>query len=400
MPPRPTIPADDLYARLGVPIDASFEAIDVAWRGLLRVHHPDIAGPQALETAKRLNVAHDWLSDPDLRTRYDAERSIGRTGGRGTASAASGPGTGATPRWATPYRRADRPATPRRAGRVGARAGPPPDDRRAGPTGPRRALADRVPGHAPAIRRARTPRTCSTTRNARRMTGLPGWARRRPAIRDAVAGRLAEIVLGDALDELLGESGGDRARERLTRGWDAAVGQPRYGPATVAVIELLGRLAALSPSEVVALNATGARERLGEPPWPPAASPEEDEALRVSSELAGADAARAVPSADGARPAPPGARRAASRIAHLLVLRHVFPTAAFDRIAAPWLGDLVPRAAPWRSVHPASALTRPAVRCSTTCNRPMSPASCSRSSPSAPAGSRSVAAATFAAPAR
>ncbi len=348
MPPRPTIPADDLYARLGVPIDASFEAIDVAWRGLLRVHHPDIAGPQALETAKRLNVAHDWLSDPDLRTRYDAERSIGRTGGRGTASAASGPGTGATPRWATPYRRADRPATPEeRVASVLERVRHLTTDEL-----DRLALAEPSPiAFLATLRRFASPDSQDLLDDAERqaMTGLPGWARRRPAIRDAVAGRLAEIVLGDALDELLGESGGDRARERLTRGWDAAVGQPRYGPATVAVIELLGRLAALSPSEVVALNVTGTRERLGEPPWPPAASPEEDEALRVSSELAGADAARAVPSADGARPAPPGARRAASRVAHLLVLRHVFPTAAFDRIAAPWLGDLVPRAVPWRS---------------------------------------------------
>ncbi|HYH91911.1 MAG TPA: J domain-containing protein, partial [Candidatus Saccharimonadales bacterium] len=77
MPPRAPLPADDLYARLGVPIDASSEAIEVAWRGLLRIHHPDVAGPDALELAKRINVAHDWLSDPSLRQRYDTERAIG-----------------------------------------------------------------------------------------------------------------------------------------------------------------------------------------------------------------------------------------------------------------------------------------------------------------------------------
>ena len=74
---RQTLPADDLYARLGVPHDASPEAIELAWRGLLRQHHPDVAGPDGLELAKRINVAHDWLSDPELRHRYDRERAPG-----------------------------------------------------------------------------------------------------------------------------------------------------------------------------------------------------------------------------------------------------------------------------------------------------------------------------------
>ena len=347
MPPRPTIPADDLYGRLGVPADASFEAIDVAWRGLLRIHHPDIAGPDALETAKRINVAHDWLSDAGLRTRYDTERAISPTGARGTAAASAGRGAGPAPAWATPRRRVDRPATlEERVAAVLERVRHLTTDEL-----DRLSLAEPSPiAFLATLRRFASPDAQDLLDDAERqaLTALPGWARRRPAIRDAVAGRLAEIVLGDALDDLLGESGGDRARERLTRGWDAAVGQPRYGPATGAVIELLGRLATLPPAGVAALASTGTRERLGEPPWPPAASPEEDEVLRVSSELAGADAARAVPSADGVRPAPSGARRAAARIAHLLVLRHAFPTTAFDRLAAPWLGDLVPRAAPWR----------------------------------------------------
>ena len=82
MPPRPPLPSDDLYARLGVPRDASAEAIELAWRGLLRKHHPDIAGPDALELAKRINIAHDWLSDPDLRLRYDREQADGIRSGR------------------------------------------------------------------------------------------------------------------------------------------------------------------------------------------------------------------------------------------------------------------------------------------------------------------------------
>ena len=74
MAPRPSLPSDDLYARLELPTDASPEAIEIAWRSLLRRHHPDVAGPTGLERAKRINVAHDWLSDPHLRARYDRER--------------------------------------------------------------------------------------------------------------------------------------------------------------------------------------------------------------------------------------------------------------------------------------------------------------------------------------
>ena len=109
------LPDDDLYARLEVAVDASPEAIELAWRALLKQHHPDVAGDDAasLERAKRINVAHDWLSDPGLRARYDAERlGLGaippgraRTGvrhgrpPRGLAAAAGAPpGRGASPR--------------------------------------------------------------------------------------------------------------------------------------------------------------------------------------------------------------------------------------------------------------------------------------------------------------
>ena len=75
--PAPLVPDDDLYARLEVASDASPEAIELAWRALLKLHHPDVAGdgPEALDRAKRINVAHDWLSDRDLRARYDLDRA-------------------------------------------------------------------------------------------------------------------------------------------------------------------------------------------------------------------------------------------------------------------------------------------------------------------------------------
>src|SRR4051794_10460024 len=65
------IPTDDLYARLGVSATADTPAIDRAWRALLKRHHPDIAGSFSLELAKLINVAHDWLSHPETRARYD-----------------------------------------------------------------------------------------------------------------------------------------------------------------------------------------------------------------------------------------------------------------------------------------------------------------------------------------
>ena len=98
VPPRPSLPADDLYARLEIPVDAGPEVIEVAWRSLLRQHHPDVAGDAGLERSKRINVAHDWLSDPELRARYDHARGLRRsvrdTGGRdvrgGRASRSAG----------------------------------------------------------------------------------------------------------------------------------------------------------------------------------------------------------------------------------------------------------------------------------------------------------------------
>ncbi|HYC07492.1 MAG TPA: DnaJ domain-containing protein, partial [Candidatus Binatia bacterium] len=70
----PDIPTDDLYARLELPAGAPPEAVEIAWRALLKRHHPDVAWEGSLEAAKRINIAHDWLSDPALRARYDDAR--------------------------------------------------------------------------------------------------------------------------------------------------------------------------------------------------------------------------------------------------------------------------------------------------------------------------------------
>jgi hypothetical protein len=341
MAPRPPLPSDDLYARLGVPRDASPEAIDLAWRGLLRKHHPDVAGPDALELAKRINVAHDWLSDPDLRGRYDREHVDGIRSGRSPRA------TGRAERPDGVWRPARRPpTTAERVDAVVERVGRLTRDEL-----DRLALAEPAPiAFLATLRRFVPPELDTVIDRAERaaIANLPPAARRDLPTRDAVVGQLADIVLGDILEALLGDPAGPRARERLTRGWEAAVGQPRYGPATAAIGDMLERLAALSADDVRALALTGTRDRLGSPPWPRATSPEEDDALRVSSELASSDAAAAIDAVPGVgeRQAA-SARRAAARVAHLLVLRHAFPAREFERHAAPWLGTLIPRAAPW-----------------------------------------------------
>lgn len=339
MPPRSSLPADDLYVRLGVPYDASPEAIEVAWRGLLRRHHPDVAGPDALDLAKRINVAHDWLSDPELRRRYDRER-VPRPVDPGSSVGRDGEGPPIRP----VVRRV--PTMAERVAIVVDRVG-----RLTGDELDRLALAERAPiAFLATIRRFVSIDLQATLDDAERaaLERLDRAARRSPAVQDAVTGKLADIVVGDALDDLLGESAGARARERLTRGWDAAVGQPRYGPATPAVEDLLQRLGRLSPADVRRLAATGGREDLGPDPWPGWTSPEEDEALRVSSDLASRDAVAALAaSATDGRTVPAAARRAASRVAHLLVLRHAVHETEFRRLAEPWLGDLIPRVTPW-----------------------------------------------------
>jgi molecular chaperone DnaJ len=343
MPTRHPLPSDDLYARLGVPRDASPEAIELAWRALLRKHHPDVAGPNGLELAKRINVAHDWLSDPDLRRRYDRERSLGVRAGRPPR---------AGPDWGAAARRTVRrpPTAAELVASVVERVGRLTRDEL-----DRLALTEPTPiAFLATLRQVVPPELEQQLDDAERaaLANLPPAARRSTPIRDAVVGRLADILLAETLDEILGDPASIWARERLTRGWDSAVGQPRYGPATEAVLTLLDRLRQLTGEDLRALAATGTLERLGDPPWPDATSPEEDDALRVSSELAAADAIAAVDEAlvvrgtTGVRTVT-AARRAAARIAHLLVLRHAFPVRAFERHAAAWLGELIERPSPW-----------------------------------------------------
>ncbi|HEY5412994.1 MAG TPA: J domain-containing protein [Caulobacteraceae bacterium] len=64
----------DPYAVLGVPRDATAEAIKAAYRTKAKSQHPDGGGsPEAFQA---LGLAHHVLSDPDKRRHYDETGSI------------------------------------------------------------------------------------------------------------------------------------------------------------------------------------------------------------------------------------------------------------------------------------------------------------------------------------
>ena len=69
-------PGFDPYEVLGVGPDADEIVIQLAYKARIREAHPDIAGAAGLEQTKRLNVARDWLLDPERRARLRAPRSV------------------------------------------------------------------------------------------------------------------------------------------------------------------------------------------------------------------------------------------------------------------------------------------------------------------------------------
>ncbi|MBR6439950.1 MAG: DnaJ domain-containing protein [Aeriscardovia sp.] len=79
----------DFYKVLGVSQDAGPDEINKAYRKLARQYHPDLNhDPGAAEKFKEISEAHDVLSNPDQKKKYDAIRQFGSGGARFTA----GPG--------------------------------------------------------------------------------------------------------------------------------------------------------------------------------------------------------------------------------------------------------------------------------------------------------------------
>jgi len=70
----------DYYAILQVSPAAEKEVIEAAYRKLAQKYHPDINKSEgAEEKMKRINAAHEVLSDPAKRAAYDATRRISQT---------------------------------------------------------------------------------------------------------------------------------------------------------------------------------------------------------------------------------------------------------------------------------------------------------------------------------
>ncbi len=91
--------AKDYYSTLGVKRDADQKQIKSAFRKLARKHHPDVnPGDKAAEERfKQINEAHDVLSDPEKRAKYDRygenwEQAEAFEKARAQAGARGGPG--------------------------------------------------------------------------------------------------------------------------------------------------------------------------------------------------------------------------------------------------------------------------------------------------------------------
>lgn len=319
------IPDDDLYARLELPSDASPEAIELAWRSLLRRHHPDVdQDPAALDRAKRINVAHDWLGDPDLRARYDRERLGVRARGFRPRHAHSAP-----PTRAVPGRRPE-PSPAERLEQFLDRVARLTTDEL-----DRLSLAEPPPiAFLATLRRFLEPADLSRLERvdaelARRMPAR-GWADL--PTREAVRGVAAELVLGATLDDLLAEPFRTRARERLLRAWEASLDQPRYGPNTEAILALRDEVGRLEAGAIRAFLRASTGIAAADRPWPARLDAEDDEGLRVSAALADRD----VQDAARSRTGNVRAQRLLGRVAHVVALRHAFGRGELDRLLAGW----------------------------------------------------------------
>jgi curved DNA-binding protein CbpA len=349
----PLVPEDDLYARLEVAVDASPEAIELAWRALLKRHHPDIAGNDdaATDRAKRINVAHDWLSDPELRARYDGER-LGLapvTRGRGGARR-----PGYRPRmthqpWARQAgSRATAPEGSPRSTRPDLVRGEPAErlarflarvERLTPDELDRLAAAEPPPiAFLATVRRFLSPeaRAAFAATEAELVRRVPAERWAAAGLREGLLGVAAELSLSAFLDDLLAEPFRGRARERLLRAWDASLDQPRYGPNGDGVAALRERAASLTRAEIAALLRASQGIAGDDRPWPEALDRDEDEALRISALLAAQDVAAAVPVGDLPPATGQRVRRLAARVAHVTALRHAFAPPIFAALVAPW----------------------------------------------------------------
>lgn len=110
---RPLTAGEDLYAVLGVPSDASPDAIRQAYRREARACHPDVtATAEAAARFRRLAAAYEVLGDDAARRSYDRQRSfVARPDGHrpGPAPTHRAPGPSWNPAVRGPAAQAARP---------------------------------------------------------------------------------------------------------------------------------------------------------------------------------------------------------------------------------------------------------------------------------------------------
>jgi curved DNA-binding protein CbpA len=209
---RQAPPTDDLYARLAVSPTASTAEIEASWRELMKLHHPDVAGPLSTALAQRINVARDWLVDRERRARYDASLAGRRARHVTSSPSRSRPSRQANGRprrpaaVARPVPRFDPwtadfgPRTMDVRGHLRALAALSPDALARLANGPSAPLVDAIPGFVPEERREQLNRI-----EAALAAVLPADIRRHPALVSAVLGQAFALALGDLVgrDELV-----------------------------------------------------------------------------------------------------------------------------------------------------------------------------------------------------
>lgn len=307
-------PGFDPYAVLGVGTDADEIVIQLAYRARIREAHPDIAGAAGLEQAKRLNVARDWLLDPERRARLTPpgparaarERARPRRGGSRSGGTASGPGGHEEELRA--FLRAIELLTPDERARVNYSLGDaPPAD-----------LAVYLDYLDPGLwrqsrsLRSTVERTWSRGRDEE-APFVPRLGRLLPS-GFLVANAYAQwLLLGDIFESALtgmsvhGVPAAESLAARCTRPWTASVGQPRYGPRQHEVLAFFAIAQAL-PTDAAQRLARSWRhhlgrdgrghpsEHIGPGVWLPS-PPNVPHVLRVSGQLAAVDASRIAPPA-------------------------------------------------------------------------------------------------------
>jgi hypothetical protein len=325
----------DPYEVLGIGVDADEVVIQLAYRARIRQAHPDLAGPSGLEAAKRLNLARDWLLDPEMRARLSTRATranrtrTARRAGPEAAHRAWNPRT-----WRT------------RTAPMGTRGGPGPGPADLGPRGAELRTFLNAVGSLTPDERARVNYSLGDTRpfdveGYRDYLGPELWQRSR-ALRGAVEqawrvgtdeeapfvaplGRLlptgflvanayAQWILlqdffRDALTDAVfrGEPVLGALAARCRAPWEASVGQARYGPrhqdvwtclavAATLPLDAAERLAQ-SWQQHMGRDARGRpSDHIGPGVWLPA-PPNVPEVLKVSGYLAAVDASRIAPPA-------------------------------------------------------------------------------------------------------